>query len=511
MSNGRLKPKFPLPPKQAAGKKPLHRRVLRAAASAPGKLLQRVNEELYKRNAELRARNRTLALLRKLDEISLASVAVNEMAQRISEAIATELGYDLATIAVVEESNQLKWLSLASSVPWLKNVVQQCRDECLSRALPAKSATAKVLQEQTMQFTDQSETVYPPALVQALSRADATPNVEEVKHTAIFPLRYGDHVLGLLTLSSSRPFQSASKYEQESVTGIVGLVSLAMYKAKIYQDLQTTTGKLEAANQKLTDLDKANKEFLSLASHQLYTPVTALKGYLSMIQEGDFGITPEKFVPIIEILRQSTENLVTLIKQYLDISRIEAGRLELKLESLELAAMGKQLVQDLLPNAMAKHLQLNFHPPTQNIPQVVADQDRIWQVMLNFVDNAIKYTPQGSIDVRVTSTSDQVVFSVTDTGRGMTREEIKRLFVKFARVGGESRFRTEGTGLGLYLAGKIVKEHHGEVSVQSPGPGQGSTFSMILPVEGSDHSLKVGEHMSVEMKAAEAVDKKSKL
>lgn len=504
--------RFPLPPRKDSDEpkrkkrrsRPLHQRALRAVTTAPGKLMQRVNQELYRRNAELAARNKTLALLRQLDEISLAALDMRQIAGHMTEAIAAALGYDLATIAIVEnQGSTLQWLAVASSVPWIASTLRSLDVKTLLLPLRDGFVPVQVVAKQNTQYAASPEKVYPPELVERLAAADPTAAVEEVKHTVLFPLRFGNQVLGVLTLSASRPFQQASQFEQESVTGIVGLVSLAMYKAKIYQDLETTTQQLEAANEQLKDLDKAKSEFLSIASHQLYTPLTALRGYLSMLREGDFGPLADKQAPILDILDKSANRLITLIKNLLDISRIEAGRLELKLESINLVEVAKQLVQELMPNALAKNLTLEFHPPSQAVPNVVADRDRIRQVLLNFIDNAIKYTPQGRIEVQLSHVADSVMCSVRDTGKGLQPAEIEKLFTKFTRVGGADRFHTEGTGLGLYVARQIVREHHGEVKAESPGVGQGSTFSMLLPAEGTPQSLKVGEQASVEIKAAE--------
>lgn len=501
--------KFPLPPRQDSDKpkrkRRFHRRALKAVTSAPSKLMQRVNQELYRRNAELAARNKTLALLRQLDEISLAALDMRQIAERMTEAIAAALGYDLATIAIVKnQDTTLQWLAVSSSVPWIVSTIRSLDVATLSLTLKNGLAPVQVVAKQATQFADNPEVVYPQILVERLAAADPTAAIEEVKHTVLFPLRFGDQVLGVLTLSASRPFQQASQYEQESVTGIVGLVSLAMYKAKIYQDLEIATTQLAQANEQLKDVDKAKSEFLSIASHQLYTPLTALRGYLSMLKEGDYGPLAETQAPILEILDQSANRLITLIRNLLDISRIEAGRLELKLESINVVEIAKQLVQELMPNARTKKLALEFHPPSQAVANVVADRDRIRQVVLNFIDNAIKYTSQGRIDVELSQSGDTVMCSVRDTGKGLQPAEIERLFTKFTRVGGADRFHTEGAGLGLYVARQIVREHHGEVKAESPGVGHGSTFSMILPAEGTSQSLRAGENTSVEIKAAES-------
>lgn len=472
---------------------------------APGKLLERVNQELYKRNAELAVRNKTLALLRKLDELSLALLEIEDMSSKMTQAIASELGYELVSIALVdEEAGTLYWLAISSAVPWIKEAVAKVDITAIKMPLQGRSGSVLALKSEQTKFAEDLHDVFPEEIVQALHHSHGGKERDPVKFSMLQPLRFGDRMLGLLTLTSSRSFQAASSYEHDSVTGVVGLVSLALYKAKIYEDLQATSSALASANKQLTELDKAKSEFLSIASHQLYTPLTALRGYLSMLREGDFGAINEKQQPIFDILNTSTERLITLIKNLLDISRIESGRLELNLQSVDLVKMIDEMVQSLYPNAVHKGLKLTFIEPPAGTPRVVADEQRLRQVLLNFIDNSIKYTDKGHIDVKIEHDNDIIIFSVTDTGKGLTADETTQLFHKFTRVGGASRFHTEGTGLGLYVAKQIVNEHHGEVGVTSPGQGKGSTFLVRLPIEGSPHSLKVGEKASVVIKAADA-------
>jgi signal transduction histidine kinase len=272
---------------------------------------------------------------------------------------------------------------------------------------------------------------------------------------------------------------------------------------KLQEEVENATKELKFANSQLKQVDKAKSEFLSIASHQLYTPLTAIRGYLSMLIEGDFGKVTKDQKPIVDILMQSTLRLIELIKNLLDISRIESGRFELKLTSVDLAEMADNMVKNLLPNANAKKLKLTFHKAPKSVPHVAADEGRIRQVVLNFIDNAVKYTDQGTVDVYVKQEGDNVVFSVTDTGKGISEEDIRKLFNKFTRVGGSDKYHTEGTGLGLYVAKQIVAEHHGDLDVQSPGTGKGSTFIMRLPAEGSPKSLKLDPNAEFTIKAAE--------
>ena len=331
----------------------------------------------------------------------------------------------------------------------------------------------------------------------------------------VVPLFIDRGITGFISLGTKQTGVPYSQDDIEFLASVAPQAATALENARLYkeslefgkrleEEVKRATQELEIANEQLKDLDKAKSEFLSIASHQLYTPLTAIRGYLSMLQEGDFGQVTDQQAPIVEILDKSADRLITLIKNLLDISRIESGRLELNLESVDLATMAKELVQDLMPNAMKKNLDLVFQPPAEKLPHVVADQERLRQVMLNFIDNAIKYTEQGNIAVSVEQQGDELHFAVTDTGKGLSEEEINRLFTKFTRVGGASRFHTEGTGLGLYVARQIVKEHRGDVSVSSPGKGQGSSFGMRMPIEGSPRSLNLGDHATVVIKAAEA-------
>lgn len=329
----------------------------------------------------------------------------------------------------------------------------------------------------------------------------------------VLPLFVNKELTGVIALGDKL---SGEPYLQDDTNFLAALApqaATALENARLYLESQEfgeklkveverATHELSIANEQLKDIDKAKSEFLSIASHQLYTPLTALRGYLSMILEGTYGKAAPKQQPIIGILEQSAHRLINLIRNLLDISRIESGRLELDLVSLDLAELTRELIRELLPNARKKDLALRFVKPTQPLPHVAADRERLRQVMLNFIDNALKYTTAGRIDVTLRQVNDELVFAVTDTGKGLTAQEIAKLFNKFTRVGGAERLHTEGTGLGLYVAKQIVREHRGDVEVDSPGPNQGSTFSMRLPIENSPRALKVGEKTAVAIKAA---------
>jgi len=245
--------------------------------------------------------------------------------------------------------------------------------------------------------------------------------------------------------------------------------------------LEESNIKLEEANDKLKDLDKLKTEFLSLASHQLRSPLTAMKGYSSMIIEGDFGEINPKAKEAVERIFQSTMNLTKIVEDFLNVSKIESGGMKYEMTPFSLAEIARDMSKDLSITAGQKGLKLNFESDTDEQCTVNGDREKIRQVVLNFIDNSIKYTKEGSVNVSVRKVADKVVFAVKDTGMGMTPEIKATLFQKFARGDG-ARMNTGGSGLGLYLAKEIIEAHKGTVGVESEGMGKGSTFHFELDV-----------------------------
>jgi len=239
--------------------------------------------------------------------------------------------------------------------------------------------------------------------------------------------------------------------------------------------------KLEISFQKLRQLDKAKSEFLSIASHQLRTPLSIMKGYLSMILEGSYGNVSPKIRNITENLFQTNEQLIKLVNNLLNVSRIEAGKMEMSLENISITNLIKETIKEIEPEAKKKGLYIVYKEKTK-IPYIQIDPDKIKQVLLNILDNAIKYTERGGINITSEIQNSHVLIKITDTGVGMTREEIQNIFSSFKRGEAGEKFWTGGSGLGLYVAKKFVEMHKGKIWAESEGPGKGSTFHIELPI-----------------------------
>lgn len=250
---------------------------------------------------------------------------------------------------------------------------------------------------------------------------------------------------------------------------------------KLTEDLQIATKDLKKVNKELKKLDQAKSEFLSIASHQLRTPLTVIKGYVSMMLENSFGQVPELIKDNLNKVYLSNERLISLVESLLNISRIETGRLEFDIKPVDLASIAEPIVDGFKQKASQKKLKLEFLPDA-NLPRALVDSQKIKEVISNLIDNSIKYTNQGGIIVSLHQESQSVVFSCQDTGIGVLAEDLPRLFEKFVRGKGMMQVNTEGTGLGLYFARMVIENMGGRIWVESAGQDQGSKFSFSAPI-----------------------------
>ncbi len=260
------------------------------------------------------------------------------------------------------------------------------------------------------------------------------------------------------------------------------LIKSVLKEVNQREKLEVLTKQLESANVELKRLDAAKSEFVSIVSHQLRTPLTAVKGYISMVKEGTYGKITAIQQDVLEKVFQSGERLIAFINDLLNLNRIEDGRITYAFAAVDLAQMADEVVFDLKAIAELKKLKLTWIKP-HGLPMAWADADKVRQVVINFIDNAIKYTKQGSVAASLKQDGGFLIFEVKDTGVGMGPEEKARLFKKFERGEGGRLLYTGGTGLGLYVAKLMTDAHRGFISGESEGKSKGSTFSIKVPTE----------------------------
>lgn len=253
---------------------------------------------------------------------------------------------------------------------------------------------------------------------------------------------------------------------------------------------------LEQSNRKLKDLDKLKDEFVSVASHELRTPMTAIKGFVSMMLEGDYGSIPNELKEPLEDIQSSTERLIHLVNDMLNVSRIEAGRLKFSLQNIDSNHLIEEVVSSLQPIAKEKGLILSSS--TGTVQEVQADSDKVKQLLNNLIGNSLKFTDGGSITVSSKEESGFVKISVTDTGMGMKKEDQSILFGKFQQIATQATGKPTGTGLGLFISRELARKMGGDLWLEWSEIEKGSTFSFTLPIASSQIATKVKQQIDQE-------------
>jgi signal transduction histidine kinase len=245
-------------------------------------------------------------------------------------------------------------------------------------------------------------------------------------------------------------------------------------------NLNHMTDELGRLYQQLEAASRHKSQFLANMSHELRTPLNAILGYTELVLDEIYGAVPEKIRDVLERVQQSGKHLLGLINAVLDLSRIEAGRLTLTLADYAMQEVVQTVFVAVESLAAEKRLALKINM-SPDLPPGCGDAQRLSQVLLNLVGNAIKFTEVGEVSVRVTAADGVFMIAVSDTGPGIAEADQQKIFEEFQQADGTSTRKQGGTGLGLAIAKKIIDMHGGRIWVESR-PGQGSTFWFTLPV-----------------------------
>ena len=250
------------------------------------------------------------------------------------------------------------------------------------------------------------------------------------------------------------------------------------------KELEHLTLKLEKANARLEDLIKMKEEFLHITSHQLRTPLTAIRGMISMWCAGDFKEMPKKDRnEMMKRIYLSTERLNNITNDMIDAMELEGGSQlgQHNFKRVSLVKIIQGAIETLKTNFDKNNLYINFKH-SKNLPEIQGDENYLSQIFLNLIDNAQKYTSKGGVDINIKKENNFLVCEITDTGMGVSKEDEKCLFKKFSRGKRAEQFYTSGTGLGVFIAKKVIEEHNGKISVFSKGKNKGTTFKVYLPI-----------------------------
>lgn len=311
------------------------------------------------------------------------------------------------------------------------------------------------------------------------------------------PLFAQDQLVGAMDFFSpeGRPFTPPMV---DLLTTIGHQIGVAVANARLFEEINQTAEQLRRANDELQELNRLKSDFIAVVSHELRTPLASIIGYVDLMLDEKTGALNETQAQYLRVIERNTDRLSHLVNDILDISRIEAGRMELSLTPLDAAELIQETAVTMQPQAQAKGVELSVSI-AEGLPLIRGDPDRIRQVLVNLLGNAIKFTPSGGrVEVstrclaageqppppgpELAPTSEWLMVNVTDTGVGIAKEELGRIFDKFYQTGDFAGRCVGGTGLGLSIARGIVEAHGGKIWAQSTGTNRGSTFTFALPV-----------------------------
>lgn len=404
----------------------------------------------------------------KINRLILRQLEFSKLVQEVVDAVfdgldAHQMGYAFVSLIIPQE-NVLKNIAISRTgkakemmslipVPYLEKITFPINDEM--------SFVSKSFRDGKSYVSDNWDELYP--------KVEGVDNIQDIqtklgiKTIFVFPLISGRDILGVIRFDLMKNEDEMDGHEKMLLEGIADATAVALENSRMYSKLQ--------------ELDQLKDEFLSLAAHELRTPMTAIKGYSYELMKSP-NLDP-KGKEYIERVYKSTERLVNLVNDMLDVSRIESGRIDIKLENVDVGKIIADVVAEFSGKVAEKHLELTFVPLGQTTFSAVADSAKLIQVMTNLIGNSIKFTPDGGkIGITIQLKSGFIEVQVTDTGIGIDKDDLGKLFGKFVRA--KTGSGIQGTGLGLYLSRKLVNLMGGDLWAKSNGAGTGSTFGFTL-------------------------------
>ncbi len=316
------------------------------------------------------------------------------------------------------------------------------------------------------------------------------PLLPETRAEIGIPLKSGDKVFGALDIQYNQD-HAFSESDISVLQILADQIAVAIQNANAYELSQT-------AYEEMKEVDRVKSQFLANMSHELRTPLNSIIGFSRVILKGIDGPVNETQKQDLNAIYNSGQHLLTLINNILDLSKIEAGKMELQITELNLSDLVNGVMSTAVGLVKDKPIRLSHDIPS-NLPTVQADQTRVRQILLNLVSNAAKFTEKGTITVTAVPVvspvgKQEVMITIADTGAGIAQQDLGKLFQPFSQVDDSPTRKTGGTGLGLSICRSMVEMHGGRIGVLQSEPGKGSTFYFTLPTTLPDQIIETAPH-----------------
>jgi signal transduction histidine kinase len=442
--------------------------------------LEHVTGEMYRRNRELAETNQMLSLLRTIDTMVLESQeSLKLVSSQITRAITDTTDYPLVAIlarpsAAHDTLELYGWSAKNQALPDNPFGIKGIPKLHLEEAWLDSPQTSKLIAISDVDLS---------TIKQLFSCSEAVArSIKEqlpIKSLYILKLIVRGRLVGAMAAGFFAESSNLTPHDTQLFDRLGEAVGIAVDNRLLFEENRRVVLQLQHSNIKLKALDETKDDFISMASHQLRTPLTSVKGYLSMVLDGDAGkltVTERKMLTQAFI---SSQRMVYLISDLLNVSRLKTGKFIIDSQPVNLGELISGEIAQLKETAATRRVKLTFKKPA-NFPIVQLDETKIRQVIMNFIDNAIYYTPAGGhIQVVLEDRPSTIELKVIDDGIGVPRSEQYHLFTKFYRAGNARKARPDGTGLGLFMAKKVIMAQGGALLFESK-EGKGSTFGFVF-------------------------------
>ena len=435
-------------------------------------------------------KTRALDATYKLVEIILGTNDFDEMTQKIADIIPLALGYELSILWLVDEQKQ-KLVKTAIS--------HSIKDEAVMKKLKdsLKSTSIALGYEDNLcirAIKDRKQYISPnlfDLLGPSVSMYDAQ-NLQTLLNTKLniaTPLTVRDKVIGVLIVSMSKTVDQISDFEKEMLRNFSENAGIALENSRLYKNLKEAKDELGEAYENLMVLNKMKDEFLTVASHELRTPMTIVKSYLWMLGQHKTGRLNKKQIDYLEKAIKGTQRMINLINDMLNISRFEQDKVTFNMGQVNICELIKEIITSFEIKINSNGIYLKMGDDCADM-FVDIDKEKMRDVLTNLVDNAVKFTDQGGVTIYIESEEDKIVIRIKDTGSGISPLNLPKLFHKFGRLDSSYTVTSDtgGTGLGLYIVKLYVEGMGGKVWAVSDGVGKGATFWITLPKSGIQKS-----------------------
>jgi len=461
------------------------------------KTYQKINvyiKRLKKININLKEKNEDLGALLKVSDVAMDTLNSRKIAQNIVDSIPINLkhlGYRGGILVLYDRKKEMVYtyaLTESEIVKKAKKLLSKSLVKYAENIDKVDNLVIKTIKTKEMQIGNKLEDFIAPTVNKKICKL--IQKIVGAKSFISVPIFSGGRVKGTIVFVGIKPKSKIVQRDKDILLGFSSHIGATIENAQLYEQtekqikaLSILNENLKMANIRLKELMEMKNEFLHITSHQLRTPLTTIRGMIAMWHNGDFDNLSEKEKKkMLKRIYISSERLNNITNDMLDSLELEGGLMKFQFKKMSLREIMKETVDIMRPNFDKKNLYLKFND-NADIPKIEVEPNYVRQVFMNIIDNACKYTRKGGAEINIKKSGKYVEIIIKDTGIGVSKSDQKKIFQKFTRGKKASIENASGSGLGLFIAKKIVDAHNGKVKFSSEGSGKGSVVKILLPVE----------------------------